>query len=239
MLIRIITSAVFLKLLQCFRKKCDAAGGGIFAKLAREDLRRCKRRLEGHNPRAFDNRRQNHVFRLHHRAADNDFFDVEQVYHSGNRRSNVTSGAFEHQVREIVAGTGFADNVGNREFLLGHFSERRCAVLMKTAARAAKNVRSGRDIFKPRAFFVNRQIAEFASETVRAVPDFIVENKVIVELKAKVNLEDVPLAQAKNYVVAYDFEKGLLINFGAVSLQYKLIFNAKYPSKPSAPELVG
>jgi GxxExxY protein len=55
--------------------------------------------------------------------------------------------------------------------------------------------------------------------------DFVVENKVMVELKALVNLEDVHLAQAKNYVVAYKFEKGLLINFGAKSLQYKLIFN--------------
>ena len=57
--------------------------------------------------------------------------------------------------------------------------------------------------------------------------DFVVENKVIVELKALANLEDVHLAQAKNYVVAYKFEKGLLLNFGATSLQYKLIFNSK------------
>jgi GxxExxY protein len=55
--------------------------------------------------------------------------------------------------------------------------------------------------------------------------DFIVENKVVVELKAVIDLEDVHLAQAKNYVVAYQFAKGLLINFGAKSLQYKLIFN--------------
>jgi GxxExxY protein len=58
--------------------------------------------------------------------------------------------------------------------------------------------------------------------------DFVVENKVIVELKAQITLEDVHLAQAKNYVVAYDFPKGLLINFGAKSLEYKLIFNPKY-----------
>lgn len=57
--------------------------------------------------------------------------------------------------------------------------------------------------------------------------DFVVENKVIVELKAKIKLEDVHLAQAKNYVVAYGFKKGLLINFGATSLQYKLVFNSK------------
>jgi GxxExxY protein len=35
--------------------------------------------------------------------------------------------------------------------------------------------------------------------------DFVVENLVMVELKALVNLEDVHLAQAKNYVVAYNF----------------------------------
>lgn len=55
--------------------------------------------------------------------------------------------------------------------------------------------------------------------------DFVVENKIIVELKAVINLEDVHLAQAKNYVVAYDSPIGLLINFGAKSLQFKKIFN--------------
>lgn len=63
--------------------------------------------------------------------------------------------------------------------------------------------------------------------------DFIVDNKVVVELKAIIRLEDVHLAQAKNYVVAYDFAKGLLINFGAKSLEYKLVFNPKYNSKDS------
>lgn len=58
--------------------------------------------------------------------------------------------------------------------------------------------------------------------------DFIVERKVIVELKAVINLEDVHLAQAKNYVVAYNFPIGLLINFGATSLQFKKIFNQRY-----------
>ena len=61
--------------------------------------------------------------------------------------------------------------------------------------------------------------------------DFIIENKTVVEIKALVNLEDVHLAQGKNYVVAYDFPKGLLINFGAKSLQYKLLFNPKYQSR--------
>jgi len=58
--------------------------------------------------------------------------------------------------------------------------------------------------------------------------DFIVDEKVVVELKAVINLEDVHLAQAKNYVVAYNLPQGLLINFGSTSLQYKLIFNPKF-----------
>ena len=61
--------------------------------------------------------------------------------------------------------------------------------------------------------------------------DFVVEDRVIVELKALVNLENVHLAQAKNYVVAYDKPVGLLINFGNTSLQFKKIYNPKYSSK--------
>jgi GxxExxY protein len=58
--------------------------------------------------------------------------------------------------------------------------------------------------------------------------DFIIEDCVVVELKAVINLEDVHLAQAKNYVVAYDKPIGLLINFGSTSLQFKKVFNPKY-----------
>lgn len=61
--------------------------------------------------------------------------------------------------------------------------------------------------------------------------DFVVENCVIVELKAVINLEDVHLAQAKNYVIAYNFPIGLLINFGARSLQFKKVFNPKTKSR--------
>ncbi len=58
--------------------------------------------------------------------------------------------------------------------------------------------------------------------------DFIVEGNIMVELKALIQLEDVHLAQAKNYVVAYDLPVGLLINFGSTSLQYKKVYNPKY-----------
>ena len=61
--------------------------------------------------------------------------------------------------------------------------------------------------------------------------DFIIENNLVVEIKAIISLEDVHLAQAKNYTVAYDFPLGLLINFGSRSLEHKLIFNPKYNKK--------
>ncbi len=61
--------------------------------------------------------------------------------------------------------------------------------------------------------------------------DFIVEECVVVELKALINLEDVHLAQAKNYVLAYDKPIGLLINFGSNSLQFKKVFNSKYTNQ--------
>ena len=51
--------------------------------------------------------------------------------------------------------------------------------------------------------------------------DFFIEDKVMVELKAVVNIEQVHMAQALNYLEAYQIEIGLLINFGAPSLQFK------------------
>ncbi len=58
--------------------------------------------------------------------------------------------------------------------------------------------------------------------------DFLVEDKVMVELKALTKLEDVHLAQAINYLEAYGLEVGLLINFGAKSLQYRRVVNSKH-----------
>jgi GxxExxY protein len=58
--------------------------------------------------------------------------------------------------------------------------------------------------------------------------DFLVEGVVSVELKALTQLEDVHLAQAINYLEAYDLEVGLLINFGSKSLQHKRIVNRKF-----------
>ena len=61
--------------------------------------------------------------------------------------------------------------------------------------------------------------------------DFLVEDRVSVELKAIIELEDVHLAQAINYLEAYDLEVGLLINFGAKSLQVKRISNKSFKQR--------
>ena len=53
--------------------------------------------------------------------------------------------------------------------------------------------------------------------------DFFVEGKVMVEIKAVIQLEDVHLAQAINYLEAYGLNIGLLINFGSKSLQFKRV----------------
>ena len=55
--------------------------------------------------------------------------------------------------------------------------------------------------------------------------DFFVEGKIMVEIKALIKLEEVHLAQAMNYLEAYELEIGLLINFGAKSLEFKRVHN--------------
>jgi GxxExxY protein len=53
--------------------------------------------------------------------------------------------------------------------------------------------------------------------------DFFVDEKIMVEIKAVIQLEDVHLAQAINYLEASGMEVGLLINFGSRSLQFKRV----------------
>jgi GxxExxY protein len=66
--------------------------------------------------------------------------------------------------------------------------------------------------------------------------DFLVEGIVSVELKAVTKLEDVHLAQAINYLEAYDLEVGLLINFGARSLEFKRVTNKKFKQENQRPD---
>lgn len=63
--------------------------------------------------------------------------------------------------------------------------------------------------------------------------DFIIEKKVLVELKALIDLEDVHLAQALNYLEAYRLDVGLLINFGSRSLQFKRLLSRSMKSGQS------
>ncbi|MFT3824570.1 MAG: GxxExxY protein [Chitinophagaceae bacterium] len=62
--------------------------------------------------------------------------------------------------------------------------------------------------------------------------DFFVENIIMVEIKAVIKLENVHLAQAKNYLEAYNLEVGLLLNFGSTSLTFKRIGNNKFQAGP-------
>lgn len=55
--------------------------------------------------------------------------------------------------------------------------------------------------------------------------DFFVEEKVMVEIKAVEQLLPVHKTQAINYCEAYNIADGLLINFGAMSLDFKRVYN--------------
>ena len=55
------------------------------------------------------------------------------------------------------------------------------------------------------------------------IPDFVVEEKVVVEIKALKGLDNSHLAQVIGYLAVTGLSVGLLINFGLRSLQYKRI----------------
>ena len=85
-------------------------------------------------------------------------------------------------------------------------------------------VKFARELSMP-VYYKNKQIGE------RRV-DFFVEEKIMVEIKAIIQLESVHLAQAKNYLEAYNMQVGLLLNFGSISLQFKRIENPKFIPTP-------
>jgi GxxExxY protein len=58
--------------------------------------------------------------------------------------------------------------------------------------------------------------------------DFLVDEKISVEIKASTQLEPVHLAQAINYLEAYNLEIGLLINFGETKLKFHRLENKKF-----------
>ena len=64
--------------------------------------------------------------------------------------------------------------------------------------------------------------------------DFFVEGKIMVELKAIIELNDSNLNQCRNYLEAYTLPVGVLLNFGSKSLQYKRIYNSKHSEAKNA-----
>lgn len=58
--------------------------------------------------------------------------------------------------------------------------------------------------------------------------DFLIKDLIALEIKAVIELQDVHLAQAINYLEAYNLEIGLLINFGSKSLDFKRLVNKKF-----------
>jgi GxxExxY protein len=61
--------------------------------------------------------------------------------------------------------------------------------------------------------------------------DFMVEGKVLVELKAVHQLDNIHLAQGLNYLEAFNLEIGLLLNFGSTKLEFKRLINEKKVKK--------
>lgn len=85
---------------------------------------------------------------------------------------------------------------------------------------AEKEIKFEREFTMP-IFYKQQQIGK------RRV-DFLIAEKIAVEIKAVAHLEEVHLAQALNYLEAYNLEMGFLLNFGARSLGYKRLYNKKY-----------
>jgi GxxExxY protein len=75
--------------------------------------------------------------------------------------------------------------------------------------------------FEMPIYYMNQQIGT------RRV-DFLVDEKISVELKAVIKLEDVHIAQVINYLEAYNLEIGLLLNFGSKKMEFHRFTNKKY-----------
>ena len=96
------------------------------------------------------------------------------------------------------------------------------------------------EVIYQRALAIERQRADISFTREHVMPiwyrekrigtrrvDFLVEGFISVEIKAVTHVEDVHLAQAINYLEAYNLEIGLLINFGEKSLNFKRLTNKK------------
>ncbi|HNV98460.1 MAG TPA: GxxExxY protein [Chitinophagales bacterium] len=62
--------------------------------------------------------------------------------------------------------------------------------------------------------------------------DFLVEDLISVELKARPVMEDLHIAQAINYLKAYNLKVAIRINFGEPSLHFNRLAIKKFNPKP-------
>ena len=131
-------------------------------------------------------------------------FEVNVLSQRGYAYSDVTGAvigcAFE--VHSIL-GTGFQEVVYQR------------ALAVEMESRGLSFARE----WEMPIFYKERQVGT------RRV-DFLVDEKVVVELKAISELEKVHLAQAINYLEAFRLEVGLLLNFGAAKLEFRRVVNS-------------
>ena len=127
------------------------------------------------------------------------------------------------------------------------------SILTRTLIGAAMEVHKilgngFQEVIYQRAYFVEllsrdcRVVREFEMPiSYKGVPvgsrrvDFLCNEAISIEIKAIVELEDMHLAQALNYLEAYNLEIGLLINFGSRSLEFHRLFNKKYTSQNPLP----
>jgi GxxExxY protein len=113
--------------------------------------------------------------------------------------------------------------------------------IIAAAMRVHSTLGNGfQEVIYQRALEIEFPFHDLASEREKEMPifyrdqqigtrrvDFFVEGVVMVEIKAIIQLEDVHLAQAINYLEAYNMDIGLLLNFGAKSLEFKRVHNNK------------
>ncbi len=67
-------------------------------------------------------------------------------------------------------------------------------------------------------FYKERKIKQF-------ICDFLVDNRIIVEIKAIKQIGEIEKLQVINYLKASSYEIGLLFNFGQKSLEWKRLIN--------------
>jgi GxxExxY protein len=67
--------------------------------------------------------------------------------------------------------------------------------------------------------------------------DFFVESAVMVELKAREQIENIHKNQAINYLEVHNIAEGLLINFRGTSLDFKRVYNKRLV-KPGENQIV-